>query len=153
MSCSKHGSRSMDAIWDRASPGAKELIAFELSNHESMLNNDHFGKFIASKVSISTYKRAKSQWKEMLNKDKKKRDLFSEILGNDAPKPKKAKIEETPVTNEEKKVKHKDSLDTNEVIEKKVKLEEASLTNEVSEKKAKKKKKKNKEAPSYLDDL
>ena len=140
MACNKHGSRSLDAIWKHCSFKAKESLCHELSSQETLLNNNNFGKFISQNFALSAFKRAREDWKANLNKASKKRELFSDILGEgtkDSPKKKKAKVEAKPEIKPEGKQEVKEDP-------------EAEIDEQVPEKKAKKKKKK---AKSYLDDL
>ena len=62
LACSKHGSRSLDAIWRRSSAKAREWIAAELAEKEAALNANQFGRFFAQKCALSTFKRAKGDW-------------------------------------------------------------------------------------------
>ena len=62
LACSKHGSRSLDAIWRRSSAKAREWVAAELAEKEAALNANPFGRFFAQKCALSTFKRAKADW-------------------------------------------------------------------------------------------
>lgn len=137
ISCSKHGSRSIDAIWNKGSLKLRELLASKMACHENKLNSDPFGKFIASNLGLALFKRNKDLWKSNFDKVKKTKQLFSDFL----KKPK----ENHPV----KQVEICDFM-----IEKsgdenllKRKMDEDSSNED------KVKKKKKKETKSYLDDL
>ena len=96
----------------------KELIASELSGSEPILNSNQFGKFVSRNYSLSTFKRSKNEWVQSLDKEKKKRDLFSDIL-DDKKFAKKAKVEvedsgvekEQKSPEKKKKIKAKSYLD------------------------------------------
>ena len=62
LACSKHGSRSLDAIWRRSSAKGREWIAAELAEKEAALNASQFGRFFVQKCALSTFKRARGDW-------------------------------------------------------------------------------------------
>jgi hypothetical protein len=155
MACSKHGSRSIDAIWSKASPKLRETVAAKLVNHETRLNGDQFGKFVSTNLGLSLFKRSREQWKASFDKKEKAKKLFSEFI----TKPPKAviKVEFAEVKKEDVVDDHggflidksgdNDLLD--EIEPKKNKKRQAETkTEEIIEKKSHKKKSK-----SYLDDL
>ena len=131
LACSKHGSRSVDALWHKSSPKTKETIAAELAGKESVLNADHFGKFVSTTCVLSLFRRSREEWRQMLARETKKKDIFADFLGD--KKRKKAKDEDAE--------KEEEPLP----VVKKVKEEDISPP--------KKKKKKKAVTSSYLDDL
>lgn len=125
LACSKHGSRSLDAIWKRSSPKMKEIIAGELSKKETIMNNNTFGKFISTNCALSLFKRAREEWNKLQKSDNKKRELFDDILGTKKKDLKREAEPEAPVDAQEDEKKNSSSPP----------------------------KKKKKQAKSYLDDL
>ena len=133
LSCSKHGSRSLDAIWKRSSTKTRVVIASELSKKESAMNNNNFGKFVSTNCALSLFKRARQDWDQLQKTGNKKRELFSDIIGSKADKKREAQQQTASAA-----VKEEDKeLDAND--------EEATSPP--------KKKKKKATAKSYLDDL
>ncbi|XP_069687625.1 nucleolar protein 9 [Periplaneta americana] len=81
LACSRHGSRSLDAIWEVANLKQKFLIMDELSKKENILNNDKYGSILSSKYCVSLYKHRKEEWKDLQGKETRKRKLFADIIG------------------------------------------------------------------------
>ena len=75
LACSKHGSRSIDAIWNKSSPKLRENLASRLAPSESKLNSDQFGKFVSVNLGLSIFKRSKEQWLASFDKQKKTKEL------------------------------------------------------------------------------
>ncbi len=103
LACSKHGSRSLDAIWSKSSPKCREILVSRLVKHETRLNSDQYGKFIAINFGIATFKRSKDQWKASFDKKEKTKKMFNEFL---APSKEKKKLDkqEKEVTDETESV-------------------------------------------------
>jgi len=146
LACSKHGSRSLDAIWDKASIKMKGVIAEELSKKAAQLNSHPFGKFVATNCAISVWKHDHSSWAGMVTNKEKKKNIFSDILGDNV------KLQKRKVTMDDS------TKDNTEVVaEKKPKKEVADLVGEIfkdeKEKSEPKKMKKKQKQKSYLDDL
>ncbi|CAI5791424.1 nucleolar protein 9 [Podarcis lilfordi] len=80
LACSKHGSRVLDAIWNRATLPAKREMAQELAEHESRLQNDPFGHFLVRNFSLNHFLKRRQDWERHHKAKKKRRELFSEIL-------------------------------------------------------------------------
>ncbi|XP_053218767.1 nucleolar protein 9 isoform X4 [Podarcis raffonei] len=80
LACSKHGSRVLDAIWNRATLPAKREMAQELAEHESRLQNDPFGHFLVRNFSLTHFLKRRQDWERHHKAKKKRRELFSEIL-------------------------------------------------------------------------
>nr|CAD7201296.1 unnamed protein product [Timema douglasi] len=81
MACSKHGSRSLDAVWKATNLKQKMMIVEELSPKESILNSDQFGCHFARVAGVSLYKYKKEDWKEAQAKHINKKLLFADIIG------------------------------------------------------------------------
>ena len=79
LACSKHGSRSVDAIWNKSSQKLRENLASRLSQSESKLNSDQYGKFVSVNLGLSVFKRSKEQWFASFDKQKKTKELFRYI--------------------------------------------------------------------------
>ena len=94
MACSKHGSRSIDKIWAKASQKGRELLAQELAAKLSLLTSHNTGRFIVQNLFLSTFKRSKDDWRECVkNHEKQKhfaKDFLSELSSS------KRQIEEKP---------------------------------------------------------
>ena len=80
LACSKHGSRSIDAIWKKASVKLRENLASRLAQSESKLNSDQYGKFVSVNLGLSMFKRSKEQWIASFDKQKKTKELFRYTL-------------------------------------------------------------------------
>ncbi len=90
LACSKHGSRSLEAIFKAASPKYKEIIASELCKDIQELKSDRIGMFIVQNFDLQTFKRSVEDWREARKASKKKRELFDDLI-KEEPKAKKAK--------------------------------------------------------------
>jgi hypothetical protein len=136
----------LDAIWKKSSHKSRETIALELSAKEAVLNSHPFGKFISSSCALSTFKRARSEWKQALDRDTKTREMFSDILGDKSKaQVKDAKVEFSP-KKRSRAVKEEDVKA--EVPAKKRPMADGEEVELSPQKKPKKPK-----AKSYLDDL
>lgn len=86
MACSKHGSRSVDKMWEKSSPKGREMIAQQLASQLSLLTNNSFGRFLAQNLFLSTFKRSKEEWRlHLQNQEKQKvlaKDFLSELSSN-----------------------------------------------------------------------
>lgn len=82
LACTKHGSRSLDAIWDAATLKQKILIMDELSTKEPILNSDQYGSILSSKYCLSLYKHTPNEWKDLQGKEFRKKKLFADIIGD-----------------------------------------------------------------------
>ncbi|KAJ9593168.1 hypothetical protein L9F63_015265 [Diploptera punctata] len=80
LACSKHGSRSVDAVWEISSLKHKSIIMDELSAKEPILNSDQYGSILASKYALSLYKHRKEEWKDKLGKENRTKKLFADII-------------------------------------------------------------------------
>ncbi|PSN40458.1 hypothetical protein C0J52_24393 [Blattella germanica] len=82
LACSKHGSRSLDAIWEAASLKHKCMIMDDLANNSAILNSDQFGSIISSKYNLSLYTHRKEDWKDAQKKENRTKELFADIIGD-----------------------------------------------------------------------
>jgi nucleolar protein 9 len=82
LACTKHGSRSLDAIWDVANLKQKILIMDELSTKEPILNSDRYGSILATNYCLSLYKHSPNEWKDLQGKEFHKKKLFADIIGD-----------------------------------------------------------------------
>ncbi|XP_054848623.1 nucleolar protein 9 isoform X2 [Eublepharis macularius] len=80
LACSKHGSRVLDAIWSRATLPAKQELAQELAEHEQKLRNDTFGHHLVRNFALTHFLKRRQDWDRLQEAEKKRRDLFAEIL-------------------------------------------------------------------------
>lgn len=123
MACSKHGSRSVDALWARANPRSRELMAVAMAGQLSRLNGDQYGKFVASSLNLATFKRSKEAWKSSFEQKAKTKRMFSDFIGEEKAE-KRPKLEQQPefvidtkgdenmaIVKKQKKVKAKSYLD------------------------------------------
>ncbi len=131
MCCSKHGSRSVSAIWRNGSIKVRESLASDLAPHEARLASDQFGHHSARDMGLSAFRRSRDDWRRSVEGADKKKELMKDFLVEDM------KIGKAKAVKEEEEVGVK---------------REVGSPEETSEPK-KKKKKKEKPAKSYLDDL
>jgi len=82
LACTKYGSRSLDAIWDAATLKQKILIMDELSAKEPILNSDHYGSILSTNYCLSLYKHTPNEWKDLQEKEFRKKKLFADIIGD-----------------------------------------------------------------------
>jgi len=155
MACSKHGSRTVDKLWEKASEKGREWIAHELSSQLQLLTSNNFGRYIAQNLCLSTYKRSKEEWKVYLkNQEKQKsiaKDFLSEISGA-----KRKKEEKLGQENKKPKIEDENKSDNDNgfVVDKTGNLTAMEYTeNSMKNNEVKKHKKKKEKAKSYLDDL
>ncbi|XP_070810387.1 nucleolar protein 9 [Pituophis catenifer annectens] len=80
LACSKHGSRVLDAIWSRASLPARRELAQELAEHEPQLRHDPFGHHLVRNFALTHFLKRRRDWDSHQQAEKKRRDLFAEIL-------------------------------------------------------------------------
>ncbi|XP_008332431.1 nucleolar protein 9 [Cynoglossus semilaevis] len=80
MSCSKLGSRVVEAIWNSASVSQRQSIAQELVPSESQLRSDQFARHIWAKFALSHFVHRRAHWQEIQTGESKKRKMFSDIL-------------------------------------------------------------------------
>ncbi|XP_066949618.1 nucleolar protein 9 isoform X1 [Macrobrachium rosenbergii] len=96
LACSKHGSRSLEAMWNISSIKLKTGICEELANEEFKLKANQHGTIIYSKFMVRLFKRNdKQDWQQVVDSAAKKKrlldDLLSDIKEEEEPKKKKKK--------------------------------------------------------------
>lgn len=87
----KFGSHILEKCWLAADIEMKEKIANELVKHEHDLSGHYIGKGILWTCRIDQFKRKREEWIEREKGAERKREMFKDILGEDAPLPKKQK--------------------------------------------------------------
>ncbi|KAJ7313168.1 hypothetical protein JRQ81_004442 [Phrynocephalus forsythii] len=80
LACNKHGSRVLDAIWSQATLPAKREMAQELAEQEPQLQHDPFGHHVARNFALTHFLKRRRDWDHHQEAEKKRRDLFAEIL-------------------------------------------------------------------------
>ncbi len=83
LATSKHGSRSLDALWQSSDIKGRLVIGEELLQKEAALTSNMFGRILSDKYALPLLKKNKADWKTSQEKDNKKRKLFAELI--DAP--------------------------------------------------------------------
>ena len=73
--CCKYGSRVFDSIWRQLDQGWKERYINDLSQEESVLKSDFYGKFVLKNCYLDLYKRRKSEWLTIQTKPGLKRRM------------------------------------------------------------------------------
>ena len=136
LACSKHGSRSLDTLWKHSSIKCKQIMVDDLTYKLDILNSNKFGSFIVKNWFVAEFKRNKSDWQKLVEKEDKIADAFTDIIGDKVVN--KRKSDKTIVTEQPAKKKK----EVTDIVDDWLKPE-----NEV------KKEKKKKKAKSYLDDL
>ncbi|XP_066484733.1 nucleolar protein 9 [Tiliqua scincoides] len=80
LACSKHGSRVLDSMWSRATLTAKQEMAQELVAHEQQLRHDPFGHHLVRNFALTHFLKRRRDWDRHQEAEKKRRELFAEIL-------------------------------------------------------------------------
>ncbi|KPP72493.1 nucleolar protein 9-like [Scleropages formosus] len=80
LSCSKYGSRVLEAVWKSATLGQRQAMAQELVSSESVLRSDQFARHVWAKFALTHFVKRRAQWQEVQNGQSKKRKMFSDIL-------------------------------------------------------------------------
>ncbi|CAO3588938.1 unnamed protein product [Absidia cylindrospora] len=83
----KFGSHIVEKCWSVADIETKEKIARELVKHEYDLSEHHLGKCILWTCKIDLFKRRYDEWIEREKGMDRKKDMFKDILGDDANMP------------------------------------------------------------------
>ena len=108
LACSKHGSRSIDKMWEKASQKGQEIMAHELASKLTLLSNNNSGRFIAQNLCLDVYKRSKDEWKAHLKNQEKRKTLAKEFLSGLSSNKRPAEEKDC---GENKKLKVKDEDD------------------------------------------
>jgi len=107
LACSKHGSRSLEALWRVANIKNKTTICTELVEDELKLKGNHFGNIIYNNFQVRHFKRSdKSDWQQLIDAAEKKRKMFDDLLQDDTttveqPKKKKKKKKDKEKSEED----------------------------------------------------
>ena len=144
LATSKHGTRTLDSLWKHSSVKSKQVMVEELSSRVDVLNSNKFGFFIVKKWFIHEFKRNKSDWLSLIDKENKIVNSFSEIIGDKVSlgKRKNDSNANNSTTEAATPAKKKEVAD---LVDDWLKPESSSDKKEKKEKK--------KKAKSYLDDL
>ncbi|XP_053618635.1 nucleolar protein 9 [Plodia interpunctella] len=72
LALSQYGSRSFEKLYEAASSEQKVKIMTEISDKSNLLNSTPFGRLIAGKLDVDTFKLSQKKWEQTrLNKDNK----------------------------------------------------------------------------------
>jgi len=110
LATSKHGSRSLDALWQSSDIKGRLVIGEELLQKEAALTSNMFGRILSDKYALPLLKKNKADWKTSQEKDNKKRKLFAELI--DAPA-----LDQEVSTKKTKRSKKKKTSPENETLE------------------------------------
>ena len=80
LASSKHGSRSLDALWEASDIKWRVLIGEELLQKEAALAATLFGRILSDKYALPLLKKQKSDWKTSQENMTKKRKLFADLI-------------------------------------------------------------------------
>ena len=81
MATSKGGSRALEALWQSLDVKSRMSIAEELLEKEAALLGNQYGLIIFHKFTLSLFRHQKVDWKDMQEKEGKKRKLFAGLVG------------------------------------------------------------------------
>lgn len=68
LALSQYGSRALEQVFTVASLEQKLKIMSELSDKSNLLNSTTFGRLIATKLDVATYKLSQKKWEESWKK-------------------------------------------------------------------------------------
>lgn len=98
LACSKYGSRSLEALWEAATPPLRFAMCQQLADNANTVKASEFGAILYSKFNVRLFSRTdKQDWEQLEQKKAKKRRMLRELLlenGTDRPF-KKKKVEES----------------------------------------------------------
>ncbi|KAK6632249.1 hypothetical protein RUM44_007284 [Polyplax serrata] len=80
LATSKHGSRSLDAIWSVTGVQQKALLADELKLNQSNLYASVYGKNFAWKIHLDNFRRNKEEWMKVFKTSETAEKYFADIL-------------------------------------------------------------------------
>ena len=81
----KYGSRVFDCIWRELDYGWKERFINEISQKESVLKSDFYGKFVCKNSKLDLYKRRRPEWQKSIQTIPDSREGMKR--GNEEPSP------------------------------------------------------------------
>ncbi|XP_012265339.2 nucleolar protein 9 [Athalia rosae] len=82
LACSKHGSRSLEKVWQWSPLKQKLWIIEELASAGASMQATETGKIISSKLNVPLFARSRKDWIEALGKEEKTKALFADIIGD-----------------------------------------------------------------------
>ncbi|KAF2347554.1 hypothetical protein FHG87_021692 [Trinorchestia longiramus] len=101
LSCSRHGSRSLEALWAVSASKAKSAMCEHLADNANKMKASEWGAILYSKFNVRLFgKKDKSDWQELEQKKAKKRQMLfalkrdNEFNGPPSKKMKKNTTEE-----------------------------------------------------------
>ncbi|XP_045540451.1 nucleolar protein 9 [Papilio machaon] len=74
LALSQHGSRAFEQIFEASSPEQQVAIMTELSDKSNLLNGSQYGRIIATKYDLNTFKLSQKAWEKARKKAKKNQD-------------------------------------------------------------------------------
>ena len=83
LSCSKHGSRVVDSLFNNTTLNGKLEIASELSSQSKTLLANLYGKIIHSNLNLKNYDEDPEMWKLQYKNKNKTKDMFKDILSTE----------------------------------------------------------------------
>jgi len=101
LACNKHGSRTMDTLWNHSGLKQRQTIVEELSTKLDILNSNKFGKFVVQRFYVPIFRRSRDDWKDVVEKKNKVGDMFADIIGEVKPTSKR-KFEKSEIPEDEK---------------------------------------------------
>lgn len=81
LACSKYGSRSLEALWEAATPPLRIAMCQQLADNANTVKASEFGAILYSKFNVRLFSRTdKQDWEELEQKKAKKRRMLRELL-------------------------------------------------------------------------
>lgn len=81
LACSKHGSRSLEKVWQWSQIKQRLWIIEELASAGGSLLATETGKIISGKLNVPLFARSKKEWIDAQGKEEKTKALFADIIG------------------------------------------------------------------------
>ncbi|KAJ2759936.1 Nucleolar protein 9, partial [Coemansia nantahalensis] len=81
----KYGSHVVDSCWAAAGIEFKEKIVGELVRGEARLQDSPFGRTVLRNCGAEQYKRRADEWRQRERNIEKRKRVFKDIVGSDAP--------------------------------------------------------------------
>ncbi|XP_049879941.1 nucleolar protein 9 isoform X2 [Pectinophora gossypiella] len=72
LALSQYGSRAFEQIFETCSPEQRVKIMTEISDKSNLLNSTQYGRVIATKLDVATFKQSQKQWEETWKNKKNK---------------------------------------------------------------------------------
>lgn len=83
IACDKYGSRVLDNVWKVSDIEMKIIIATQLSQNKSELQQNIFGKHIVKTFGIKQFNERRNKWIEYQRQNENKRKIFQDIFSSD----------------------------------------------------------------------